>query len=121
VDVLPVWFVAIGVTVAWPLLVLPVAAIMLVLAGMLGAAAGLLAGGLSSAVLGGLAPWIVGAVVGFPVFLTVLAAPLVFLGGLREVFLSSTWTLTYNGLLVQERNASSTILDVPGIEAATVI
>jgi hypothetical protein len=40
----------------------------------------------------------VAAVVGIPVFILVMAAPLSFLGGLFEVFLSSTWTLTYREL-----------------------
>jgi hypothetical protein len=116
VDVLPVWLVAIGVTVAWPLLVLPVAAVML-----LGASAGLLVGGISSLALGGLAPWIVGALVGFPVFLLILAAPLIFLGGLREVFLSSTWTVTYGQLLVQEQRNPASQVEKPSLEAASTI
>jgi len=121
VDVLPVWLVAVGVTVVWPLLVLPVAAFVLVLAGMFGVSAGLLAGGISSLALDGLAPWIVAAVVGFPVFFLTLAAPLVFLGGLREVFLSSTWTVAYGELLAQEQRKTLPQQDGPGLEAATVI
>jgi hypothetical protein len=121
VDVLPVWLVAIGVTVVWPLLVLPVAAVMLILGVLLGASAGLLVGGISSLALGGLAPWIVGAVVGFPVFLLTLAAPLVFLGGLREVFLSSTWTVTYGELLAHERRKPASQVEKPSLGAASVI
>lgn len=121
VDILPVWLVSIGVTVAWPLFVLPVAALMLVLAVLLGGAAGLLVGGISSLALDGLAPWIVGAVVGFPVFLLVLAAPLIFLGGLREVFLSSTWTVTYGQLLVREHRNPTSQVEKPSLGAASVI
>lgn len=121
VDVLPVWLVAIGVTVAWPLLVLPVAAFMLVFAGLFGVAAGLLAGGISALALNGLLPWVVAFVVGFPVFLLTIAAPLIFLGGLREVFLSSMWTVTYGDLLAHERRNPSPQLDAPGLGAATVI
>jgi hypothetical protein len=43
----------------------------------------------------GATPWVLAAVTGIPAFLLVLAAPLAFVGGLLEVFLSSTWTLTY--------------------------
>jgi hypothetical protein len=121
VDVLPVWLAAIGVTAAWPLFVLPVAAVIFVLAALLGASAGLLVGGISSLALGGLAPWIVGALVGFPVFLLVLSAPLVFLGGLREVFLSSTWTVTYGQLLVQEQRNPASQVDKPSLGAASII
>jgi hypothetical protein len=58
----------------------------------------LLAGGLTGLAFEGPMPWIVAAVVGIPVFILVMAAPLSFLGGLFEVFLSSTWTLTYREL-----------------------
>jgi hypothetical protein len=33
-----------------------------------------------------------------PLFILIMAAPLVFLGGLAEVFKSSVWTLTYREL-----------------------
>jgi hypothetical protein len=52
-------------------------------------------GGLTGLAFEGATPWVLGAVVGIPAFLLVLAAPLAFVGGLLEVFLSSAWTLTY--------------------------
>lgn len=58
----------------------------------------ILAGGLTGLAFEGPTPWIVAGVVGIPIFILVLAAPLTFLGGLLEVFLSSTWTLTYREL-----------------------
>ncbi|MBC8264113.1 MAG: hypothetical protein H8E47_08340, partial [Anaerolineales bacterium] len=62
----------------------------------------LLAGGLTGLAFEGAAPWIVAGAMGLPVFILVLAAPLAFLGGLFEVFLSSTWTLTYRELRAEE-------------------
>jgi hypothetical protein len=59
---------------------------------------GLLAGGLTGLAFEGAAPWIVGGMVGIPIFILVMVAPLSFLGGLFKVFLSSTWTLTYREL-----------------------
>jgi hypothetical protein len=41
-------------------------------------------------------------VIGIAIFILVLAAPLVFLGGLAHVFKSSVWTLTYRDLRALE-------------------
>ena len=52
----------------------------------------------------GAAPWIIAAAVGIPTFLLVVVTPLAFLGGLREVFRSNVWTLTYRELLALEQS-----------------
>ena len=46
--------------------------------------------------------WIIGGVTGFPIFILVVSAPWVFVGGLMEVFKSSTWTLIYRELRALE-------------------
>ena len=53
-------------------------------------------------VLEGPAPWILAIAVGLPIFILVVAVPGLFLGGLKEVFKSSTWTLTYRELRALE-------------------
>jgi hypothetical protein len=40
--------------------------------------------------------------VGIPIFILVVAAPSVFLGGLAEVYKSSVWTLSYRELRALE-------------------
>jgi len=57
---------------------------------------------------------------GIPIFVLTVAVPLAFLGGLREVFLSSTWTLTYREILALESTESSRASDrdAPGLEVA---
>jgi hypothetical protein len=55
----------------------------------------LLAGGLASLAFEGPVPWILAAVAAVPIFILVMMVPLLFLGGLIEVFKSSVWTLTY--------------------------
>ncbi|MCK4315399.1 MAG: hypothetical protein KAX24_06475, partial [Anaerolineae bacterium] len=50
----------------------------------------------------GAVPWILAAVIGGPIFILVVASPWIFLGGLMEVFKSSTWTLTYRELRALE-------------------
>jgi hypothetical protein len=52
-------------------------------------------GGLMALATGGALPFIVGVAAGLPIFLVLMVVPLGFLDGLREVYISNTWTLTY--------------------------
>jgi hypothetical protein len=56
------------------------------------------------------AAWIVAGVAAGVLFILVLAVPLTFLDGLKETFLSSTWTLTYRELRA--------LRETSGLEAA---
>ena len=76
--------------------------LLLVVAAMLGGLPALLVGGLASLAFKGAVPWILAAAVGLPIFILVVAVPGLFLGGLAEVFKSSTWTLTYRELRALE-------------------
>jgi hypothetical protein len=97
-DVGLMWLITVGLRIGWAILMIPIVFLLLVVSGALGGLLALLAGGLTGLAFEGAAPWIVGGVVGIPIFILVLAAPLSFLGGLFEVFMSSTWTLTYREL-----------------------
>ena len=97
-DVVLMWLITVGLRIGWAIAMIPIVLLLLVVSGALGGLLALLAGGLTRLAFEGAAPWIVAAVVGIPVFMLVMAAPLAFLGGLFEVFLSSTWTLTYREL-----------------------
>jgi hypothetical protein len=121
-KVIPVGLVNWGVSLAWPLVVIPVGALLAGIGLLLGGTAALLVGVLTRMFLEGAAPWVLAGVVGIPIFILTLAVPLAFLGGLREVFLSSTWTLTYRELLALESTESERVsdLDAPGLEAAAV-
>ena len=68
-----------------------------VVGGLPGAAAWFLAQQLNFS-----APWVAGLVVGLPIFLIILILPLLFLGGLVEVYKSTTWTLTYREMTALE-------------------
>jgi hypothetical protein len=102
------WLIAAGLRIGWAIVTIPIILVLLIVGTTLGGALALLVGGLTGLAFEGATPWVVASVVGVPAFLLVLAAPLAFLGGLLEVFLSSTWTLTYRQLrglksLTQER------------------
>ena len=97
-DVGLMWLIMIGVNLAWMLAMVPIGALLFGVGAVMGGGLALVAGKLAESAFGGAALWIVGGAVGIPIFLAVVVAPLVFVGGLREVFQSSTWTLTYREL-----------------------
>jgi hypothetical protein len=108
-DVGVMWLIMIGVRIGWAIVLVislvvlfPIVLLLIVVGGVLGGAPALLVGGLTSLFLEGPAPWIIGGVIGLPIFIVVVSAPWVFLGGLMEVFKSSTWTLTYRELRALE-------------------
>lgn len=61
--------------------------------------------------------WITAIILGGGVFPLVLALPLLFLGGLREIFISTSWTLTYRQLKPAEPQDSG-LLPETGTETA---
>jgi hypothetical protein len=115
------WLITLGVRLGWSVAMVPV---VLLLVG-----AGLVIGGLPALAAGGLAgllaatgdtPVFVALALGVPMFLLVLIGPLVLLGGLREVFVSSLWTLTYGELHGLESFESEPLpaVHASGLEAA---
>jgi len=97
-DTVIMWLIMVGLQIGWGIVMIPVVLILLLVGGLLAGLAGVSVGGLSSLVFEGAIPWILGFGVGLPIFILIMAAPLVFLGGLAEVFKSSVWTLTYREL-----------------------
>lgn len=97
-DVFVMWLILAGVDIVAMMALVPLVILLLIVGGVLGGLLALLAGGLVRLALGGAAPWIAGGMVGIPVFVSIVVAPLVLLGGLIEVFKSSAWTLTYREL-----------------------
>ncbi len=110
-DVGIMWLLMIGLGIAWIIVMIPVFVALVLVGAMVGGLPALLLGGLASLVAKGAAPWILAAVVGIPIFLLVVAAPALFLSGLKEVFASSTWTLTY-----RELHALDGLDTEPGLE-----
>ncbi len=116
------WLITFVVNFTWPFVVVPVVLVLVGVGIVLGGASAVLAGGLVAQVFEGAAPWIAAVAIGIILFLLVLVGPLTFLGGLREVFTSSAWTLTYDDLRPSESVASlkTTSLDPSGLEAASM-
>jgi hypothetical protein len=116
------WLVWVSVSFAWPVFMLPVVVALLGAGVVFGGTAALMAGALASAAFAGAVPWILAALVGITVFVLTLAAPLAILTGLREVFLSSVWTLTYRELRPRESVEAEHLpkLDPSRLKAAPV-
>jgi hypothetical protein len=101
-DVAIMWLIMIGVGIGLVVVMIFVVLLLVALGVLLGGLPALLVGGLASQAFQGAVPWILGAAVGIPIFLLVVVAPTLFLGGLIEVFKSSVWTLTYRELRALE-------------------
>ncbi len=104
-DVGITWAVWIAIRVLWAPLGLVVALVLapVVLAALL---AGVAAGGVVTALVAassapfvhGITPWILGGLVGLPVFVLVTILPLLLVSGWVELYKSNLWTLTYRDL-----------------------
>ena len=108
-DVALMWLIMVGVQIGWviamiatAIVLLPAIILLIVVGGVVGGLPALLVFGLTNLFLDGAVPWILAGVVGIPIFALVVSVPWLFLGGLMEVFKSSTWTLTYRELRVLE-------------------
>jgi hypothetical protein len=112
--------IAIGIRTAWHFAMVPLVFILVGLGVILAGGVVVAVGGLSGLIWESAVPWIVAGVLGGFVFTITLVVPLAFLGGLREVFLSSAWTLTYRELRSAEssQRAPSPKLEGPTLKAA---
>ena len=93
-----IWLITLAVGWAWRLAMVPVVLLLLGGGVLLGGLPAVLAGRIASLGTSGDVPVFIAIAVGIPIFLFVMVAPLILLAGLREVFLSSVWTLTYGEL-----------------------
>jgi len=106
------WLILIGLGLAWFVVSL-VAFIVLIPVFIVLALVGLIVAGIPALAVFGLtnlfltAPmtWIIAALVGLPILILVISLPVVFLNGLKEVFRSTVWTLTYRELKALENVA----------------
>ena len=101
-DVILMGLILFGLGLAWVIVSIPIIIALLMAALVVGGLPALLFGMIAGLFTEGAIPWIVAAVVGFPIFFIVIAAPMLFLSGLVETYQSSTWTLTYRDLLALE-------------------
>jgi len=98
-DIGLMWLVVAAIYIVWPMVILPVVMLLIGFGLAMGGSIALLVGGLVTLVSGSaVLPWIIAALMGILTFILTLVIPLVFLEGLRAVYVSSAWTLTYREL-----------------------
>ncbi len=121
-EVLVIWLIWIGTRLAWmvasvPVLILisPILLLFVIAGAAVSAVPTVLVGALLTTTLAPPFAWAVGVLAGLPVFLLVTLTPMLFLGGLVEVFKSNTWTLAYRELCELECTAAD---EVPSTSAA---
>jgi hypothetical protein len=114
------WLFILGLDLVYPILAAPV--------GILLAAGGLAVSGLLALILGALltlvlakvTAWTIAVITGIVLLVLAVAVPMTLLGGLREVFKSSAWTLTFREAASHYRIESEPALEptVPQVGAA---
>ena len=102
-DVGLMWLIMFGINIAWTFVMIPVFLLAGLLALLVGGMAFFIFAGLGSLLAGGAAPWVIAGVLAIPIFLLIFMVPVGFVGGLRETFVSSTWTLSYREVSALER------------------
>lgn len=95
VNVILMWLITIGLNIGFYILLIPVILLVLIVAAVFSGAIGLGVGGLMGLFTDGALPIAVGLAAGIPIFILLMVIPLGFLDGLRETYMSTTWTLTY--------------------------
>jgi hypothetical protein len=108
-DVTPLWLVWMGLRLIWVFLIVPVMLLFIPfllltipLGALLGGGPAALVAGMTALFMDGATPWIMGALVGLPIFIVVMISPILFVGGLVEIYKSSIWTIAYRDLKAME-------------------
>jgi len=99
------WLVWIGIRVLWApigaavlIILTPVLLLTILLGGIVSSIPAVLIGITARIFVGGLTPWLMGALAGLPVFIVVMISPMLFVSGFVEIYKSCIWTLAYRDL-----------------------
>ncbi len=90
------WVVLVGLELVYPILVVPVGILLAAVGLVVSGSIALLLGALLALVLAKTTAWTIAIIVGAAMLFFAVATPMIFLSGLREVFKSSAWTLTFS-------------------------
>ena len=98
-DTLLMGLVLFSISLVVALVMLPLFLLVAGIGALAAGVPGLIAALISALFTGGVVPWIVGVVVGVPIFILIVTIPMLFASGLVQVFSSSAWTLAYRELI----------------------
>ena len=103
------WLVVVGLDLVYPLLVVPVGILLAAVGLVVGGGLALIFGSLLALVVAKTTAWTIAFIVGAVLLVLMIAVPLTLLGGLREVFKSSAWTLTFREAVRSQSIKSSSV------------
>ncbi|MBI9044178.1 MAG: hypothetical protein JEZ06_06815 [Anaerolineaceae bacterium] len=113
-DIGIMWLIILGIRVGTGIAIFIVVFAMLIISGLIGGGIGFLIYSLSSSV-------IAAAITGGIIFFFIMFTPLVFIEGLREVYFSTSWTLTYRELITTDLQDLEPMPELEGSDAALII
>jgi hypothetical protein len=94
-DIFLMWLILLGIKIGFVVAVIPVVLLLFGVGLLVGGGLGLVLYLIVQAAASVTAGWVSAAIVGGTLFILILALPLLFLGGLRDTYISSAWTLAY--------------------------
>ena len=100
-DVFLMWLILLGISIVFIVAMIPVIILFLGIGALVGAGMGYLAYTIWG-VAGDVTTILTAIAVGLAFFFPIIVIPLAFLGGLRETYISTAWTLTYRELNLLE-------------------
>lgn len=115
-DIILMGVMMFGLGLAFTLVIIPVILAVVVVAALIGGLPALLAGSITNIFVQGAAPWVVGVLVGLPIFLIIVIIPSTLIRGWQLIFTSSTWTLTYREAVALENVKPAGDLPAPQAE-----
>jgi hypothetical protein len=97
-DIFLMWLLLIGIQILYMIVSIPIALLVGGVALLIGGGLGVAVYFLSSSGVGELMRWLPALITGGVTFLIVFGLPMTFVEGLKETYLSTSWTLTYREL-----------------------
>jgi hypothetical protein len=104
------WLTWMGIRVLWSLvgtvvviLLAPVLFVTFLLAVVLGGIPAVVIAMGAHVFMSGVTPWVIGALVGLPIFILVMISPVLFVSGWVEIYKSCIWTVAYRDLKALEQ------------------
>jgi len=93
------WLITLGINIGFTIVMIPVVFFTILVAGVISGVVGLIAAGTIGLLI---SPLGVGLSVGIPIFIILLILPAAFTEGLRQTYISTTWTLTFREIRLLE-------------------
>jgi hypothetical protein len=119
------WLVWMGIRVLWApvaaailIILTPILLLTILLGGVVSGVPAVIIGITARIFMGGLTPWLMGALAGLPIFIVVMISPMLFVSGFVEIYKSCIWTLAYRDLKAMKVSARVPVPQPQGLPAS---